>query len=98
MNMKLAATALILALPATGALATITAHLDNADPRGWSAVAGMEPRSVREMARTLPVSPDATDDQPWCDLDAEVEASLTQDFEEQKVATNGQDTALWGRT
>lgn len=96
MTMKLAAMALVLALPATGALATITARAENSEPRGWSAVAGMDPRSVREMARTLPVSADATDDKPWCDRNAEVEASLTQDFNEEKVATNGRDTALWG--
>ncbi|SMO74598.1 hypothetical protein [Paracoccus laeviglucosivorans] len=96
MKITTAAMALIIALPATGALATITARSDNPEPRGWSAVAGMDPRAVREMARTLPPSAEAVEDQPWCDMDAEVEASLKQDFDETKIATNGRDTALWG--
>lgn len=96
MKMKLAAMAFVIALPATGALATITARADNPEPRGWSAVSGMDPRAVREMARNLPVSMDASDERPWCDRNAQIEASLSQDFDEKKVATNGRDTALWG--
>ena len=39
------------------ATAAITSHDDNqANPRGWSAVAGMETSAVIELARTLPLS------------------------------------------
>lgn len=86
-----------LVLPVTAAGANITTRAQNAaNPQGWSAVSGMDPRAVREMARTLPLSDDATDDQPWCGRDAEVEAALRHEFEEQKIATNARDTALWG--
>ena len=91
------AVALAAALAATSASAAILTREDNAaPPRGWSAIANMDPRAVREMARTLPVSQDATGDQPWCGRDAEVEAALRHDFGEAKVATNAADTALWG--
>lgn len=92
----LAATALMAAL-AGPAAATITGRDANAaSPRGWSAVQGMDPSAVRDMARTLPVSRQAAVDQPWCAPDAEVEASLRHEFEEDRVASNGRDTALWG--
>ncbi|HWL57365.1 MAG TPA: hypothetical protein VNQ78_11955 [Paracoccus sp. (in: a-proteobacteria)] len=87
----------MMALPAgQAASATLTREENAASPRGWSAVAGMAPEAVREMARSLPVSPDAAPDRPWCDRDAEVEAALRQEFGEEKIATNAQDTALWG--
>ena len=45
------------------ATAAITSHDDNqANPRGWSAVAGMETSAVIELARTLPLSRDARAD------------------------------------
>lgn len=92
----LAATALITALAAPAG-ATITSRDENAaNPRGWSAVQGMDPRAVRDMARDLPTSDQAAADQPWCAPDAEIEASLRHDFEEERVASNGRDTALWG--
>lgn len=87
----------VLALPAGQVSAEIASRAQNAaNPRGWSAVAGMDPRAVREMARTLPVSEDAAIDRPWCDRDAEIEAALRHEFAEEKIATNGRDTALWG--
>lgn len=94
----LAATlAALVALPAGQAGATITPREENAgNPRGWSAVAGMDPRAVREMARSLPVSADAGPGQPWCDRNAEIESALRDEFDEHKVATNSRDTALWG--
>lgn len=79
------------------ASAALTTRAENAaTPRGWSAVAGMDARGVREMARSLPVSTEAMPGQPWCGRDAEVAASLHHDFEEERVASNGRDTALWG--
>lgn len=79
------------------ASAGLTTRAENmATPRGWSAVAGMDARDVREMARGLPASEEAVPGQPWCGRDAEVAASLRHDFEEERVASNGHDTALWG--
>lgn len=86
-----------LALSASAAGANITSRMENtAHPQGWSAVSGMDPRAVREMARSLPLSDDATGDQPWCGRDTEIEATLNHDFDERKIATNMRDTALWG--
>ncbi|MDS9466907.1 hypothetical protein RGQ15_04860 [Paracoccus sp. MBLB3053] len=76
--------------------AIVTREENVANPRGWSAISGMDPRSVREMARSLPVSDQATDDQPWCDQDRKIETALKQEFGESKIATNAEDTALWG--
>ena len=86
--------ALALALPASAA---ITSREDNlAAPRGWSAMAGMDPHAVAEMARSLPLSDQAADDQPWCDHRAEVERTLTHDFGEEKIATAARGMVLWG--
>jgi hypothetical protein len=87
-----------LILLATGAAnAGLTSRQENAaQPRGWSAVAGIDPRELREIARHLPLSDQAGPGQPWCDRDARIAASLRHDFEEERVATNGRDTALWG--
>ena len=82
---------------ATPALAVTQSREDNlANPRGWSAVAGMDPREVRELARTLPLSQNAVGDQPWCDRKAEVESTLAHDFGEEKVAVGHEGTTLWG--
>ena len=86
--------ALALALPASAA---ITSREDNlAAPRGWSAMAGMDPHAVAEMARSLPLSDQAAGDQPWCDHRAEVERTLTHDFGEEKIATAARGMVLWG--
>lgn len=89
-----AALAAALAGPAAAAITTRDANAAN--PRGWSAIEGMDPRAVRDMARDLPLSDQASADQPWCAPDAEIETSLRHDFEEERVASNGRDTALWG--
>ncbi|WP_017999280.1 hypothetical protein [Paracoccus sp. N5] len=85
------------ALSAAPAMATTMSREQNlANPRGWSAVAGMDPRAVREMARTLPLSDTVVADQPWCDRKAEVEATLSHDFGEEKVAAGHEGSTLWG--
>ncbi|UFM65717.1 hypothetical protein LOS78_07065 [Paracoccus sp. MA] len=87
----------LLALPALSAQAAIQTREENAaNPRGWSAVAGMDPRAVRELARTLPLSDEAVDDQPWCDRKAAIEATLRHDFGESRIASGSQGTTLWG--
>lgn len=87
----------LMLLSAASAQAAITSRQGNAaNPRGWSAVAGMDVRSVREMARRLPLSDRSSSDQPWCGTDAEVETALRRDFREERIAIDAQDTALWG--
>ena len=89
--------ALAFALPTAPAIAAITTHGENlASPRGWSAIAGMDPRAVAELAQTLPLSDEAVGDQPWCDRRAEVERTLAHDFGEEKVANGARGMALWG--
>lgn len=75
---------------------TLSREQTLANPRGWSAVAGMDPREVREMARTLPLSQNAVGDQPWCDHKAQLESTLSHDFGEEKVAAGHEGTVLWG--
>lgn len=88
-----------LALVAAGgpAIGAITSREDGgAGLRGWSAIAGTDTRAVIEMARTLPLSQQATDDQPWCAQSAEVARTLADDFGERKIATGAKGTVLWG--
>lgn len=94
---KMLLLAALIALPPMQGQAAVTTREENlANPRGWSAIAGMDPRAVRDMARGLPLSDQAMGDQPWCARDAEIETALQDDFDEQKIATNARDTALWG--
>ncbi|WP_134679615.1 hypothetical protein [Paracoccus ravus] len=96
-NTALTCLVAVLSFASVPASAELVTHEENrANPRGWSAIAGTEPRAVRDMARELPVSDQATADQPWCAASDEIAQSLSEDFEEEKVATNGSDTALWG--
>lgn len=88
--------ALILALAAPAQATTQDRAQNLANPRGWSAVAGMDPREVRELARRLPLSENASGDQPWCDRDAAVESTLRHDFGEARVAAGDRGTVLWG--
>ncbi|WP_199259913.1 hypothetical protein [Paracoccus binzhouensis] len=89
--------AVLLALPGQAALAATQDREENlANPRGWSAIAGMDPRAVREMARSLPLSDQAAGDQPWCDRKAELERTLRHDFGESEVAVGSDGTTLWG--
>lgn len=90
---------LALGMVAAGSAATgaITSRDDNqANPRGWSAIAGMDARAVVELARDLPLSAATTADQPWCDHSDQVAQTLTHDFGEEKVATGVKGTELWG--
>ncbi|WP_418024400.1 hypothetical protein ACNKFW_10865 [Paracoccus sp. TD-10] len=89
--------AVLLALPGQSAQAAIQTREENlAHPRGWSAIAGMDPRAVREVARTLPLSEVAVEDQPWCARKAELEQTLRQDFGEARIATGTDGVTLWG--
>ncbi|RDW13304.1 hypothetical protein [Paracoccus thiocyanatus] len=89
--------AALLAVPALSAQAAIQSRAETlAHPRGWSAMAGLEPRAVREIARTLPASASAPEDQPWCERDADLENTLRHDFGETRIADGAQGTTLWG--
>lgn len=93
---RLVPAVLALSLAAPAMATTLSREQTQADPRGWSAVAGMDPRAVREMARSLPLSRNAVGDQPWCDHKAAVESTLAHDFGEEKVAAGHEGTVLWG--
>ncbi|KGJ03367.1 hypothetical protein IT41_14470 [Paracoccus halophilus] len=88
--------ATVLAIAGSGALALTRQRDDSADPRGWPAIAGMDTRAVIELARRLPLSESASPDQPWCDHSAEVAQVLSHDFDEERVASGGGGTVLWG--
>lgn len=65
--------------------------------QGWSAMQGIEPVALLNDIRSMPVSEVATDDQPYCAADAEISATLEQDFSEHPVdLTGAQGTQLWG--
>lgn len=87
--------AALISLPAGSALARTVKH-DDAVPLGWSAVAGMTPQEVRDMARDLPLSRAAAPDQPWCARSTEIGAALRNEFGEERVASGAEDIALWG--
>lgn len=65
--------------------------------QGWSAMQGVTPAALVVDIRTMPVSEVATDDQPYCATDAEIAATLRQDFDEHPIELTGaQGTQLWG--
>ncbi len=65
--------------------------------QGWSAMQGIEPAALLVDIQTMPVSELAIDDQPYCASDAEIAATLKQDFAEHPVdMTGAQGTQLWG--
>lgn len=64
--------------------------------KGWTAVAGLTGPAVLELARTLPLSAEARNDQPWCDSAAAVADALRSEFEEQPVTHRADGTQLWG--
>lgn len=92
--------ALILALALAGLAPAATAAIHDAAPlRGYSAMAGVPVPDMLRQAQDLPLSENAVGDQPYCAPDAEIEATLAQDFDESLVDTGGHQgmgTALWG--
>ncbi|ARJ69082.1 hypothetical protein [Paracoccus contaminans] len=72
------------------------AVLQSAPIKGWTAVAGLTGPAVLELARTLPLSAEASSDQPWCDSAAAVAHSLRSEFDEQPVTHRADGTQLWG--
>ncbi len=86
-----------IALSTTPTLAAITSRADSlANPRGWSAIAGMDVQSVIDLAQNLPLSSEATEDQPYCTQSGQMARALKDDFDEVLVAHGAQDTSLWG--
>ena len=82
------------------ALLSVTPALSaspNQPVQGWSAMQGIEPAALLEDIQSMPVSELAIDDQPYCAADAEIAATLEQDFAEHPVEMGGaQGTELWG--
>lgn len=72
------------------------AAVRSAPIKGWTAVAGLNGPAVLELARTLPVSAQASGDQPWCDQGPTVRAALKSEFGEQLVSGGPEGTQLWG--
>ncbi|AGT11297.1 hypothetical protein [Paracoccus aminophilus] len=92
-----AAFATAIALTGMPTFAAITSKAENeANPRGWSAIAGLDTRQVMEIARTLPLSRDAKVDQPYCDHAPALARTLKQEFDEKLVAQGTDGTTLWG--
>ncbi|MDO5621628.1 MAG: hypothetical protein Q4G24_09185 [Paracoccus sp. (in: a-proteobacteria)] len=91
---RFVAAAAIAALPVSGAFAAIeSAAWNNANPRGWSAVSGVDTRSVMESVRDQTA---VAADQPYCDVTKAVEDTLRHDFTESFVSAGADDTQLWG--
>ena len=65
--------------------------------QGWSAMKDTDTATLLRDVQTMPVSAEATEDQPYCAADAEIAATLEHDFNEQPVDTaNADGTNLWG--
>ena len=87
------------AIALTGAptLAAITSRSDNlANPRGWSAVAGMDVQAVIDLAGRLPTITENEPDEPYCAPSGDLAEILREDFDEVLVAHGTQETSLWG--
>lgn len=77
--------------------AAISTRSDNlANPRGWSAVAGMDVRAVIDLAHRLPTVTSNEPDEPFCAPEGDLAEILQQDFDEVPVAHGSQETTLWG--
>lgn len=87
----------VIALTGTQSFSAITSRADNmANPRGWSAVAGMDVQSVIDLAQKLPLSSDTNEDQPYCAQSGQLARALHDDFDEVLIAHGAQGTSLWG--
>ena len=65
--------------------------------QGWSAMKDVDTATLLRDVQTMPVSAEATEDQPYCAADAEIAATLEHDFNELPVDTaNADGTKLWG--
>lgn len=65
--------------------------------QGWSAMANVPTAALLKQAQNLPNSDMTVDDQPYCADDAEIHATLKQDFNEAPVDAGQHDGAeLWG--
>lgn len=87
----------LVAMPAQSAIET--REQLQAQPRAWSAMAGVDTASVMSMAGTFASGADAGANDPFCDADNVVAQTLSHDFGESlvddaKVGTA--DTQLWG--
>jgi len=65
--------------------------------QGWSAMQGTNTATLLRDVQSLPVSEQATEDQPYCASDAEIAKTLEHDFNEMPVhAEQADGTELWG--
>ncbi|MFC6710955.1 hypothetical protein [Paracoccus cavernae] len=91
------ACATAIALSGGPTLAAITSRSDNlANPRGWSAVSGMDVQAVIDLAHRLPSVTSNEPDEPFCAPTGDLTDILHQDFDETLVSHGTQETSLWG--
>lgn len=65
--------------------------------QGWSAMDGVAAGALLKQARRMPTSDMALVDQPYCAENAEIHATLKQDFNESRVdASQHEGAELWG--
>lgn len=65
--------------------------------QGWSAMKGTDTATLLRDVQTMPLSSQATEDQPYCASDAEIADTLEHDFNELPIDTaNADGTHLWG--
>ena len=92
-----AALGLVLAVPAQSSIESRQETL--AQPRVWSAVAGLDTRAVIDQADSFAAGEMAAADAPYCDSAAMVGDTLAHDFGESLVddsRVGTADTQLWG--
>ncbi|RJL04087.1 hypothetical protein D3P06_09500 [Paracoccus aestuarii] len=88
----------IVRLGLAGAVALLGTLPAAAQPvQAWSAMEGVEPATLLQDIRDMPLSEVAIDDQPYCADDFEIAFTLSHDFGEEPIETAGaQGTELWG--
>ena len=85
------------AVAALAGLPAIAAPRADQRVQGWSAMEGTSPAALVHDIRDLPLSEVALDDQPYCATDTEIAATLSHDFGETPVDSDGaHGTELWG--
>ncbi|MGP9803433.1 hypothetical protein [Paracoccus sp. NSM] len=89
-----------LGLAGSVALLSVLPAAATASPGGpvesWSAMADIPAPDLRRLVENMPVSAEATQDQPYCASDDEIAFTLRHDFAEEVIVTAGAaGTELW---
>lgn len=79
------------------AMPALASRISDQPVQGWSAHRDMAPVQLLERADDMPSGDMIASDAPFCASDAEIRATLRNDFNEAPIDSHGQEVAqLWG--